>query len=181
MKTPESFERALKILKGGKIPGADTIMRGFKDRKAAEAKLKQTETDRDDMAEECAARGISIRKAEESKALLTSIHANTLPAAIKKASKSAFKEARHEAKSGAKKPGGQAKGTSDQKRKALQKMHDLLDSGKAKSQREAAKLAHAECPLLSIGWGRLNNLFSDPEAQKKIGFERVRKMQKRKR
>ena len=181
MKIPELLRRGFVNAKSGKNPAADKLRRMENNQRMLEAGKKQAEADRDDMAEECAARGISIRKAEESKALLTSIHANTLPAAIKKASKSAYKEARHEAKSGAKKPGGQAKGTPDQKRKALQKMHDLLDSGKAKSQREAAKLAHAECPLLSIGWGRLNNLFSDPEAQKKIGFERVRKMQKRKR
>lgn len=71
MKTPESFERALKILKGGKIPGADTVMRGFKDRKAADAKLKQTEADRDEMAEECAARGIRIRRDERTIDALT--------------------------------------------------------------------------------------------------------------
>jgi len=172
---PESFKTAVENGKGGKIPNADTIPRYYKNRREADAKLKQAEADRDDMAEECAARGIQLRKAQESKAMLASINANTQPAAIKKASKSAFKEARREAKSGAKKPGGQSRGTDDQKRKALQKMHDLLNSGKAKSQREAARLAHAACPLLSIGWPRLNNIFSSPSAQAKIGFVKKKK------
>lgn len=132
-----------------------------------------------DMTVECASRGDRLRKAEESKAMLTSIHANTKPAAIKKASKSAFREVRREAKSGTKTPGGQKSGPDEIVRRALQKMWDLLDSGEVKSNREAAKLSAELTPSLNIKWARLNNIFSNPEYQKKIGF--VRKMQKRKR
>lgn len=113
--------------------------------------------------------------------VMREIHENTTPAAIKKVTKSAFKEDRREAKSGVKPPGGQKGGTDDHVRKALQTMCNLLDSKEAKSQRKAAELAHKAHPLLSIKWERLNNIFSDTEYQKKIGFVRVRKMQKRKR
>ena len=159
-KTRGAINAALELIKTGNSPGLDGARQLARDNILLKSRAQ---------------------KAEQKEVLLASIHANTQPAAIKKASKSAFKEARREAKSGAKKPGGQAKGTDERKRKALQTMCDLLDSGEAKSNREAARLAADLHPLLSIGWGRLNNLFSDPEAQKKIGFVRVRKMQKRKR
>lgn len=64
MKIPESLRRGFLNAKSGKNLAADKMRRIEKNRRMEEAKRKQAEADRDDMAEECASRGERIRRAE---------------------------------------------------------------------------------------------------------------------
>ena len=71
MKIYESLRRGFVNAKSGKNPAADKLRRIEKNQRMLEAGKKQAEADRDDMAEECASRGIRIRRDERTIDALT--------------------------------------------------------------------------------------------------------------
>lgn len=71
MKTTELVRRGYLNAKSGKNLASDKLRRIEKNQRMAEAKRKQAEADRDDMAEECASRGIRIRRDERTIDALT--------------------------------------------------------------------------------------------------------------